>query len=224
MARRIEPQILATSQVPSAAFCKRLFSLAMMVALVAGSTGCLHHNTRGGCSKGACGGGHCGTGSCQSGGCEMGSCGSGDCGSCQQAGSTGILSKVKCKMSNRKSCGCASCGSGLLGKVGGLAGVQCKGGNCGGSCGDGSCGGSCMGGNCGGCGRTGCVAGALGWQQGGLNYSSHLTPGLMGHNAAAQLNSRPFTPGPPTGQTAYPYYTVRGPRDFLMANPPTIGR
>ncbi|MCA9229165.1 MAG: hypothetical protein KDA57_00825 [Planctomycetales bacterium] len=32
-----------------------------------------------------------------------------------------------------------------------------------------------------------------------------------------------FTPSPPTGQTAYPYYTVRGPRDFLQANPPSIG-
>ena len=32
-----------------------------------------------------------------------------------------------------------------------------------------------------------------------------------------------FTPGPPTGQVAYPYYTVRGPRDFLSPNPPTIG-
>jgi hypothetical protein len=32
-----------------------------------------------------------------------------------------------------------------------------------------------------------------------------------------------FAPGPPVAQTAYPYYTVRGPRDFLMANPPSIG-
>jgi len=30
--------------------------------------------------------------------------------------------------------------------------------------------------------------------------------------------------GPPTGAYAYPYYTNRGPRDFLMKNPPTIGR
>jgi hypothetical protein len=216
---------LAKSQVPLAASCMRLFSLAMLVTLVAGSTGCLHHNTRGGCSKGMCGSGHCSTGgcemgSCEMGGCETGSCGSGGCSSCEQATSSGILSKVKCKMASRKQCGCASCGSGLLGKVGGLAGIECKGD----SCGSGNCGGSCGGGNCGGCGRMGCGTGALGWQQGGLDYSSHLTPGLMGHNAAAQLNSRPFTPGPPTGQTAYPYYTVRGPRDFLMANPPTIGR
>jgi hypothetical protein len=32
-----------------------------------------------------------------------------------------------------------------------------------------------------------------------------------------------FNPGPPTGQTAYPYYTLRGPRDFLLGNPPPIG-
>jgi hypothetical protein len=32
-----------------------------------------------------------------------------------------------------------------------------------------------------------------------------------------------FNPGPPVAQTAYPYYTLRGPRDFLMGNPPSIG-
>ncbi len=31
-------------------------------------------------------------------------------------------------------------------------------------------------------------------------------------------------PGPPTGQVAYPYYTVRGPRDFLARNPRSVGR
>lgn len=29
--------------------------------------------------------------------------------------------------------------------------------------------------------------------------------------------------GPPSGQVAYPYYTTRGPRDFLAKNPPSIG-
>jgi hypothetical protein len=32
-----------------------------------------------------------------------------------------------------------------------------------------------------------------------------------------------FNPGPPVAQTAYPYYTLRGPRDFLLGNPPSIG-
>jgi len=30
-------------------------------------------------------------------------------------------------------------------------------------------------------------------------------------------------PGPPTGAVTYPYYTLRGPRDFLVDNPPSIG-
>lgn len=29
--------------------------------------------------------------------------------------------------------------------------------------------------------------------------------------------------GPPTAAYSYPYYTTRGPRDFLMKNPPSIG-
>jgi hypothetical protein len=32
-----------------------------------------------------------------------------------------------------------------------------------------------------------------------------------------------FNPGPPVAQTAYPYYTLRGPRDYLLGNPPSIG-
>ncbi|RIK83550.1 MAG: hypothetical protein DCC67_05870 [Planctomycetota bacterium] len=32
-----------------------------------------------------------------------------------------------------------------------------------------------------------------------------------------------FQQGPPVGQVAYPYYTTRGPRDFLLNNPPHIG-
>jgi hypothetical protein len=32
-----------------------------------------------------------------------------------------------------------------------------------------------------------------------------------------------FAAGPPTGGTTYPYYTTRGPRDFLARNPRDIG-
>ncbi len=80
-------------------------------------------------------------------------------------------------------------------------------------------------------GRPGCPATPLGWQQGGLNYSSHLAPGggllqygAPGHHAAQQMQAQPMNPGPPTGTVAYPYYTHRGPRDFLLDNPPSIGR
>lgn len=107
--------------------------------------------------------------------------------------------------------------------------------------------------HCGSC-RTGCVPGPIGWQQGGLNYSSHLCPhgGTAGHCAACGVGGggvgqgailggmaqrpagmpggmhagmqQPINPGPPTGTVAYPYYTHRGPRDFLLDNPPSIGR
>jgi len=37
------------------------------------------------------------------------------------------------------------------------------------------------------------------------------------------LDPQQFTPGPPVGQVTYPYYTLRGPRDFLARNPQGIG-
>lgn len=50
---------------------------------------------------------------------------------------------------------------------------------------------------------------------------AHGTPGYPHHH----LHREYVGPqGPPTAQVAYPYYTVRGPRDFLMDNPPSIGR
>jgi hypothetical protein len=33
----------------------------------------------------------------------------------------------------------------------------------------------------------------------------------------------PATPGPPTAEVTYPYYTLHGPRDFLDSNPRSIG-
>jgi len=50
---------------------------------------------------------------------------------------------------------------------------------------------------------------------------AHRAPGYPHHH----LHREYVGPqGPPTAQVAYPYYTVRGPRDFLMDNPPSIGR
>lgn len=89
----------------------------------------------------------------------------------------------------------------------------------------------------------------MGWQQGGLNYSSHLCPhgGTAGHCSSCGIgrgqllrglvngsysginelhgsSQQAAQAGPPSGAVAYPYYTHRGPRDFLLDNPPTIGR
>lgn len=51
---------------------------------------------------------------------------------------------------------------------------------------------------------------------------AHRTPGYPRHH---HMNREYVGPqGPPTAQVAYPYYTVRGPRDFFMDNPPSIGR
>jgi hypothetical protein len=50
----------------------------------------------------------------------------------------------------------------------------------------------------------------------------HLT-----HDEKAALGASDYgavgPAGPPTGAVAYPYYTTRGPRDFLAKNPPSIG-
>ncbi len=41
----------------------------------------------------------------------------------------------------------------------------------------------------------------------------------MPRGSAQQMGSA----GPSSASVAYPYYTNRAPRDFLMANPPSIG-
>jgi hypothetical protein len=51
-------------------------------------------------------------------------------------------------------------------------------------------------------------------------------PGGMGGmcpNGQSYPEYPSFNQGPPVGQVAYPYYTTRGPRDFLARNPPSIG-
>lgn len=71
---------------------------------------------------------------------------------------------------------------------------------------------------------VGCRPGPLHWQQGGLDYSAGLSTGLAGHRAGRVMAAQPVAPGPPSGTVGYPYYTTRGPRDFLLDNPPSIGR
>ena len=79
----------------------------------------------------------------------------------------------------------------------------------------------CQNGQCN--GPLGCRPCRLGWQRGGTDYQKFL-----GHSGA-YCNAHPSgynggPTGPTTAQVAYPYYTVRGPRDFLRDNPPSIGR
>lgn len=50
-------------------------------------------------------------------------------------------------------------------------------------------------------------------------------PPVCQHRLAAHhaRGGEAFNPGPPVGQVTYPYYTVRGPRDFLQKSPTPIG-
>ncbi len=143
---------------------------------------------------------------------------------CLLIGTTGCLHhNTRC---NSGGCNTGSCNSGSCGDSGGCN--SCSTGKCGGGGISGAC--SKVAGICGlckgrgGC-RNGCIPGPVGWQQGGHDYSGHLNAGLLGHTAGQAMQGVGQGPGgAPTAQVAYPYYTVRGPRDFLLDNPPTIGR
>ncbi len=121
-----------------------------------------------------------------------------------------------------------------------ISGAGCRSMNLAKGCGCGGhdqCGGGCDAGSCsqgvGGhseCGNGICRHGHRGHGHlghgGGLlghggagGHGGHL---LGGHHHLAREYMGP--PGPPTAQVAYPYYTTRGPRDFLLDNPPSIGR
>ena len=145
--------------------------------------------------------------------CGGDSCGG--CDSCRGGRLKGKLAAMKPagRMAARGSCGVAGCtecdDQGTAGMaVGGRLGGHLGGGKFGGGCGRGGCG---IGGRL--CGA--CQAG-LGLRNG---LGHRISPGDIPHTA------QPPYPGhggmAPT--YAYPYYTTRGPRDFLMDNPPTIG-
>ncbi len=89
-------------------------------------------------------------------------------------------------------------------------------GNCcdSGCCGDDGCSSEC-GSGCSACGGRGC---GLCQRMAGRFAASGICPHSGGYPESYNYN-----PSPPTGQVAYPYYTVRGPRDFLRNNPPSIG-
>jgi hypothetical protein len=103
----------------------------------------------------------------------------------------------------------------------------------GGACQDGACeNGQCaVGGPCESCGPGGCQPGcrdcasgtckAHVGRYGGL-AKHHLTPAERAALAASDYGATQPA-GPPTGAVAYPYYTTRGPRDFLAKKPPSIG-
>lgn len=104
---------------------------------------------------------------------------------------------------------CSFCGDGACTGCGDACAEGCYGEGCydDGSCGGARCG-RCGGGPCGACRGLGCRI------CGGSGICGCLCKGD---------NVYDFQPGPPVGQVAYPYYTVRGPRDFLNPCPTPIG-
>jgi hypothetical protein len=100
------------------------------------------------------------------------------------------------------------------------------------ACQDGACG-ACANGQCdvGQCGPEGCQPGCQDCvagqckrhvgRYGGL-AKHHLSPEERAALAASDYGAT-GPAGPPTGAVAYPYYTTRGPRDFLAKKPPSIG-
>lgn len=107
-------------------------------------------------------------------------------------------------------------------------------GSCGGQCGPGGCAGYDPhegGGHCDSCGGGDCNS----WDYAGgysdgcyKTYGAH-TPGgckscgMAAHHGPSADEQLYEEPGPPTGAVTYPYYTTRGPRDFLARNPASIG-
>ena len=59
---------------------------------------------------------------------------------------------------------------------------------------------------------------------GGEGYADYAPHGAAGYKKGPHHREYIGPEGPPTAQVAYPYYTIRGPRDFLLDNPPSIGR
>jgi hypothetical protein len=100
--------------------------------------------------------------------------------------------------------GCRSCsGNTFNARMSGLLSRGCRSGDCANVCGD-ACGGAC--------GKGGC----------GNGYGVHpLKTAGFGPHPGQHPQAQPA--GPPVGQYGYPYYTLRGPRDFLQNNPPSIG-
>lgn len=73
---------------------------------------------------------------------------------------------------------------------------------------------ACRGANGG--GMTGLIRGSC---VNGPDVCQRCGPGSRGGRGSNEV----FDPGPPTGAVTYPYYTVRGPRDFLAQDPRPTG-
>ena len=136
-----------------------------------------------------------------------------------------------------RSAGCNDCGNGACSscQTGAIGGGRMGMAGSGGLIGSGRMGAGIGGGRlgAGGMGAGGMGAGGFagrGALGGGFGQGACSQCGMTGGGCMCIGNHSPYTPefagphGPETGHYRYPYYTTRAPRDFLMANPPSIGR
>lgn len=144
---------------------------------------------------------------------------------------------------NLQCCAGAGCGNGMCGCCTGVVDdcvhnvLDCDGYcGCGDACyGDGCYGGACYGSagacTCGNTGRCACcmklrqmlAAGCCCGGTGQCACCQWAKTCVAGPNFGRTDSIYNFNPGPSAAQTAYPYYTTRGPRDFFLDNPPSIG-
>ncbi|HEX4131272.1 MAG TPA: hypothetical protein VHZ24_14625 [Pirellulales bacterium] len=164
------------------------------------------------------------------------------CGPCMQQGGCDGCSPCSdgcppCTQGGGGPCMGGGCSSGYGGPNGGPGIGPWAGGGC--APGDGGCaGGGCAGGGA----SYNCEADGSKYNltnyDGYCDGSTCTGPGYVGKSPSKCFSRRPAAPGgppgmwpwgqqryasPQCGQVAYPYYTTRGPRDFLNPNPPSIG-
>ncbi len=202
-------ETLAVGLVRKESTMNRWQWMASLGILLFSSTGCLHHHTR---HQAACGP---------------------ECSECDPGtacGPTGCRRPVRDALGNIFACGCGRTGC-VPGPVGWMQGGLnysshlCPSyGTAGHGCGTGAfAAGMAYGNACasGACGSAGAMAG-------GACGAGGVPTGLPGSGPGGLAGMHPqppmINPGPPSAQVAYPYYTHRGPRDFLLDNPPSIGR
>ena len=69
-------------------------------------------------------------------------------------------------------------------------------------------------------GGVGACYGGGEYGYGAYRYQPHCRVGLQARNMHHNFHG---PHGPPVAQITYPYYTLRGPRDFLADDPPNLG-
>ena len=180
-----------------------------------------------GCCGGGCGSSHgsCGSG-CQNNcyaantccGCPSVGSGCGHNGTCPNCGVSGAMCASGCRACGMSYGGCAGCATGSNTSALSASMLAQMNGCLGGSCGP-----------MGGCGPMHDEYGAAAARRAARKaaHARHFTPVRnVIHNAHQRCANGLCcggAVGPDVGAVTYPYYTTRGPRDFLMKNPPSIG-